>query len=135
MLSYENIIKNINPEWIIFFENNKNELEYIIDKLKNEKYYPHTENIFKSLKYISVKNIKLIILGQDPYINENQATGLEFSVYKNSKIPPTLKNIFKEIKNSYPNYEIPHHGCLDRWSREENILLDMLTFGLFNYIE
>jgi uracil-DNA glycosylase len=123
MLTYENIIKNINPDWIMFFENNKIELEYIIDKLKDEIYYPSTENIFESLKYISIKDIQLIILGQDPYINENQATGLAFSIYEDKKIPPTLKNIFKQIKNSFPNYEIPSHGCLDRWSKEENILL------------
>jgi uracil-DNA glycosylase len=123
MLTYENIIKNINSEWIVFFENNKDELKYIIEQLKDEIYYPLDENIFKSLKYMSVKDIKLVILGQDPYINKDQATGLAFSVSKHCKIPPSLKNIFKEIKNNYSNYEIPNNGCLERWSEKEHILL------------
>ena len=63
--------------------------------------------------------IKLVILGQDPYIY-----GLAFSIpKKHKKIPQSLKNIFKEIKNSYPDYIIPSNGSLLRWVKEEKILL------------
>jgi uracil-DNA glycosylase len=128
MISYDNIIKNIHPDWLPFFEYNKDELYSIISKLSYKHFYPLEKHIFRSLKYISVTDIKLIILGQDPYINIEknipQATGLSFSVPKiHTKIPLSLVNIFKEIKNSYPEYEIPKHGCLNRWAKEEKILL------------
>ena len=73
-----------------------------------------------------------MLLGQDPYINSEiidkkkipQACGLSFSVPKtHKKIPPSLQNIFKEIKNCYPGYIIPKDGSLIRWVKEENILL------------
>jgi len=103
MLLFDNIIKNIHPDWIPFFDENKDELYHIISELSYKKFYPLEKHIFKSLKYTSVKNIKLIILGQDPYINiENnipQATGLSFSVPKtHKKIPPSLINIFTPLK-------------------------------------
>jgi uracil-DNA glycosylase len=71
-------------------------------------------------------------MGQDPYIGYEiinnikipQACGLSFSVPKShKKIPPSLQNIFKEIKNCYPDYEIPKHGSLKRWVKKEKILL------------
>lgn len=128
MISYDNIIENIHPDWLLFFEDNKDELYNIINELSHKQFYPLEKHIFKSLKYISYKDIKLVILGQDPYINieknKPQATGLSFSVPKiHSKIPPSLINIFKEIKNCYPEYNIPNHGCLNRWAKKENILL------------
>ena len=92
------ITQKIHNDWILFFNKNKKELDDIIDEIKNNEYYPIKENIFRCLHYSSVKDIKLIILGQDPYIRKNQATGLSFSVPKDMKIPPSLLNIFKEIK-------------------------------------
>ena len=73
-------------------------------------------------------DIKLTIIAQDPYINEesnkHQAMGLCFSVPRvHKKIPPSLKNIRKEIKNCYPDYNIPSHGLLKRWARKEKMLL------------
>ena len=128
MISYDNIIQNIHPDWLLFFEDNKDELYNIINELAHKQFYPLEKHIFRSLKYISYKDIKLVILGQDPYINmeknKPQATGLSFSIPKiHSKIPPSLMNIFKEIKNCYPEYMIPTHGCLNRWAKEEKILL------------
>ena len=106
----------VHPDWIPFFDENKKDLE----------------DIFRALFYNSPQNIKLVLLGQDPYINStiindkkiSQACGLSFSVPENyKKIPPSLKNIFKEIKNSYPEYIIPENGSLIRWAKEEKILL------------
>ena len=123
MISYDKLIKNVNLDWIIFFKENKEELINIINEINKLKFYPLEKNIFRALIYISVKDIKLVILGQDPYIQEGQATGLSFSVPKTYKVPLSLQNIFKEIKNSYPEFKIPNHGCLNRWASEEHILL------------
>ena len=127
------IISKIHKGWLEFFEENKEQLDKILEKIEfNENIFPNKQNIFKSLFYFPPEEIKLFIMGQDPYINYEminevkvpQACGLSFSVPKShKKIPPSLKNIFKEIKNCYPDYEIPKHGSLKRWVKKEKILL------------
>jgi uracil-DNA glycosylase len=128
---YSEIIKKVNPDWLPFFETFKKELENILTKLNGYEdriIYPKSKDIFKSLFYHPPSDIKICIIGQDPYIGEEdgipQAIGLSFSVPKShKKIPPSLKNIFKEIKNCFPEYEIPEHGSLIRWAKEEKMLL------------
>jgi uracil-DNA glycosylase len=110
------------------------ELNKILEQIyvKDEIVYPEEKHIFKALKYFGPSEINLVIIGQDPYISYEihnnkkipQAMGLAFSIPEShKKIPPSLKNIFKEIKNCYPDYEIPEHGSLKRWAKEEKILL------------
>lgn len=129
---YNEIIEKVNSGWLPFFETFKGELDKILVELNGygteKKIYPKPKDIFKSLFYHSPEDIKICILGQDPYIGEEdevpQAMGLSFSVPKShKKIPPSLKNIFKEIKNSFPEYEIPDHGSLLRWAKKEKMLL------------
>ena len=128
---YNEIIKEVNKEWLPFFNTFKKELEKILtelNKYKDRVIYPQPKDIFKSLFYHPPSDIKICIIGQDPYIGEEdgipQAVGLSFSVPTNhKKIPPSLKNIFKEIKNCFPEYEIPKHGSLERWVTEEKMLL------------
>ena len=121
------LFENIDNSWLEVLDN-KN-LENIIDKLnsQNIKYFPNNNNILKAFKFFKLKQTKLVLLGQDPYHNEKnnipQATGLSFSVDKQFKIPPSLKNIYKELKLENNNFKIPDHGCLERWAKEENILL------------
>jgi len=125
------MMANIHNDWKEFINNNN--INTILNNIdNNETIYPNKNDILKSLKYFSPKETKLVILGQDPYIGFEiinnikipQACGLAFSVPKeHKKIPPSLKNIFKEIKNSYPDYNIPNNGCLERWYLEEKILL------------
>jgi len=129
-MDYNNIISRIHKEWLPFFEKNKEEFENILSKLNEmeRKIYPNANDILRSLFYHSPKDIKICIIGQDPYIGEEngvpQAMGLSFSVpRKHKKIPPSLQNIFKEIKNCYPEFEIPNHGLLKRWARKEKMLL------------
>jgi uracil-DNA glycosylase len=138
MYTYEKVTNRIHPDWMPFFEINKDELISILNKINNEIesniiIYPRQKDLFRALYYHSPNDIKLIILGQDPYINEEnnipQAMGLCFSVprsiseNRSNKIPPSLKNIYKEINNSYPDYNIPNHGLLKKWARKEKILL------------
>jgi len=130
MFSFDKMIKNIKSDWMPYILDNKDELYNIINELNNYNYkiYPNCDNIFKALSYFQPQETKLVILGQDPYINEEnnipQACGLSFSVpSSHTKIPPSLLNIFKEIKNNYPDYKIPNNGCLERWCYDEKILL------------
>jgi uracil-DNA glycosylase len=85
--------------------------------------YPPKEMIFKVFS-MDMNDIKIVFLGQDPYHGKDQAHGLAFSVNKNIKIPPSLLNIYKEIKNEFPekNYNF-EHGNLEKWFNEQKIFL------------
>lgn len=85
--------------------------------------YPPKEDIFNCFKHFRMKETKVVLLGQDPYIRKNQAIGMAFAVPPSEKIPPSLKNIYKEMGESVDNFTIPNHGDISRWNREENILL------------
>jgi uracil-DNA glycosylase len=122
------MLNNINYGWDEFINENLAEINVIVEQIDFENIYPNKNDIFRALFYFPPEEIKLVLLGQDPYISEEmtipQACGLSFSVPQcHRKIPPSLKNIFKEIKNSYPDYKIPDNGCLERWIKEEKILL------------
>ena len=85
--------------------------------------YPPKDMVFKVFK-MDVKDIRIVLLGQDPYHGPNQAHGLSFSVPASEKIPPSLKNIFKELKLNFPerNYNF-ETGNLEKWFTRENIFL------------
>ncbi|MGL4912795.1 MAG: uracil-DNA glycosylase [Romboutsia sp.] len=85
--------------------------------------YPSMNNIFEALKRTSYKNTKILILGQDPYHGENQAHGLAFSVQPNVSIPPSLLNIYKELKYDL-NCFIPDNGYLIPWADQGVLLLN-----------
>ena len=107
-----------------YYLNLKNFLQKEYD---NKIIYPPKEDIFKALELTSYKDTKIIILGQDPYHEKNQAQGLAFSVNENVKIPPSLKNIYKELKNDLNCY-IPNNGNLTKWAKQGILLLnDILT--------
>ena len=84
--------------------------------------YPPTELIFNCFNYFNVEQTKVVILGQDPYHQPNQAQGLSFSVPNNVKIPPSLVNIFKEIDNEYGSK--PNKGNLEFWAKQGVLLLN-----------
>ena len=110
----------MNPVWLPLF--NKHNID--VDELYNENVYPPKELIFRVFE-MDVKNIKVVILGQDPYHAPGQAHGLSFSVPSNvTKIPPSLKNIFKELKLEFPErkYEFTS-GNLEKWFYNEKIFL------------
>ena len=97
------------------------------DFLKKEyfskKIYPDMYSIFNALHYTAYQDVKVVILGQDPYHGEGQAHGLSFSVQENIPAPPSLINIFKELKDDL-GCEIPNNGYLRSWAEQGVLLLN-----------
>lgn len=88
------------------------------------KIYPPANDIFNAMNFTPLKEVKAVILGQDPYHNPNQAHGLSFSVPVTQKIiPPSLKNIYKELNDDLGCY-IPDNGYLEKWARQGVLLLN-----------
>ncbi len=85
--------------------------------------YPEMDNIFNALHYTPFHSVKVVILGQDPYHGPDQAHGLSFSVKPEVKLPPSLKNIFKELQNDL-GIPMPSHGYLMSWARQGVLLLN-----------
>lgn len=99
------------------------ELTDFLEREYNEKtIYPKPENVFNSLNYCSLDNIKVVIIGQDPYHEPNQAHGLCFSVEQGVSYPPSLKNIFKELQSEL-DVKI-ETGNLTAWARQGVLLLN-----------
>ena len=114
-------------EEIIKKESNKNyyiNLKTFLDEEYNKKtIFPRRENIFLALKETPYEKVKVVILGQDPYHGEGEAHGLSFSVNPGIRIPPSLKNIYKEINSEY-GYAIPNNGYLLSWAKQGVLLLN-----------
>jgi uracil-DNA glycosylase len=85
--------------------------------------FPPISSIFRALELVHFKEAKVLILGQDPYHGFGQANGLSFSVNKEIMIPPSLKNIFLELKNDL-NIPFSHHGDLTSWAQQKILLLN-----------
>ena len=85
--------------------------------------YPTFDNIFNALKLTPYKNVKVVIVGQDPYHGENEAHGLSFSVLDGVKIPPSLQNIYKELNDDL-KISIPSSGNLTKWAKNGVLLLN-----------
>ena len=97
--------------------------EFLIREYRTEEVYPPMEDIFNALKYSSYSDTKVVIIGQDPYHQPGQAHGLCFSVNKGVRIPPSLVNIYKEIKNDL-GIDQPPHGYLADWAHQGVLLLN-----------
>lgn len=107
----------------------KDYFKLLVEKVRNEykfnTIYPKGDKIFNAFNLCPFDSLKVVIIGQDPYHGKGQANGLSFSVEKNIKIPPSLKNIFIELKNNYPEYEYSH-GDLTRWANQGVLLLNSI---------
>lgn len=86
--------------------------------------YPPQEEVFSAFKATEFSQVKVVILGQDPYHGPGQAHGLSFSVKPGVKIPPSLRNMYKELAQSVPDFEIPEHGFLQKWAEQGVLLLN-----------
>ena len=96
--------------------------DYLKKSRKKKIILPKTENIFNAFKLCNYHKLKIVIIGQDPYHNINQAHGLAFSV-KSKKLPPTLINIFKELKNDL-KIEFSKNGNLENWAKQGVLLIN-----------
>lgn len=97
--------------------------KFLITEYKSETIYPKMENIFSALKLTSYKDCKVLILGQDPYHGPNQAHGLAFSVNIGIKTPPSLQNMYKELRDELGLY-VPNNGYLIPWAEQGILLLN-----------
>ena len=120
---------NIGNKWdeILKDEFEKDYYKKIREFLKNEYshyvVYPKMENIFSALKLCDYDDIKVVIIGQDPYHEEGQAHGLSFSVQPGIAIPPSLLNMYKELQSDLGCY-IPNNGFLEKWAKQGVLLLN-----------
>src|SRR5690554_1730755 len=101
------------------------ELEKFLDKeYSRYNVFPPIDLIFDAFKKTHFNNVKVVILGQDPYHKIGQARGLAFSVPKGIAIPPSLRNIYKALKNDIEDFTIPTHGDLSSWAEQGVLLLN-----------
>ena len=96
---------------------------FLTNEYKTKTIYPDKYDIFNALHFTSYKDIKVVILGQDPYHGPGQAHGLSFSVNPGIKIPPSLLNIYKELNSDLGCY-IPNNGYLKKWADQGVLLLN-----------
>ncbi|MBQ5805485.1 MAG: uracil-DNA glycosylase [Erysipelotrichaceae bacterium] len=100
------------------------ELRSFLDgEYRNRTIYPLPQYIYTALRLTPYKDVKVVILGQDPYHEPGQAHGLAFSVNKGIEIPPSLVNIYKELQDDLA-CSIPNHGCLVEWAKQGVLLLN-----------
>ena len=95
----------------------------IEEKSRGTRIFPPSDQIFNAINETSLDNTKVVLIGQDPYHKVNQAHGLSFSVNPDIKIPPSLVNIFKELKDDL-GCEVPNHGFLKSWATQGVLLLN-----------
>ncbi|AJC85641.1 uracil-DNA glycosylase [Campylobacter sp. RM16704] len=122
----------INDDWKFFLKDEflqpyflNIKMEYINALNERKIIYPPANLTFNAFNLTPLKNLKVIILGQDPYHNPNQAMGLSFSVPMGVKIPPSLLNIYKELQQDL-NIPIANHGDLSKWARQGVLLLNSI---------
>ncbi len=101
----------------------KNLMMFLENEYKTKTIYPKPENVFNALNKVKYNDVKVVIIGQDPYHGVNQAHGLSFSVEKDITIPPSLRNIFKELHDDCGTY-IPNNGNLTKWAEQGILMLN-----------
>ena len=98
-------------------------IDFVKDEYKNNQVFPPGRQIFNAFNNCPFDNVRVVIIGQDPYHGPDQANGLCFSVNDGTKFPPSLVNIFKEIKNDL-DIDYPTSGNLERWAKQGVLLLN-----------
>ena len=120
---------NIGNDWDMVLADQWDKVYYqnlrkkLITEYRNYTVYPDMYDIFNSLKSVAYEDVKVVILGQDPYHGPGQAHGYAFSVQKGIKTPPSLQNIYKEMHDDIGTY-IPNNGYLIKWANQGVLLLN-----------
>ncbi len=121
---------NFNNEWDELLKGEFDKEYYLklraelIKEYRTQRIFPNMYDIFNAMKYTSYSDVKCVIIGQDPYHGEGQAHGLSFSVRKGIAPPPSLVNIFKEIRDDVGIDNLGKHGELTKWAKEGVLLLN-----------
>src|SRR5258708_35005123 len=122
--------------WEKVFEETKSDIKHISKKLDDEKvfgnYYPYKEDIFNAFKYCKLDDIKVVIIGIEPYstltyFNNKQVpkdTGVAYSLRRTDQVNKIINNIYTELKNEYSDFIIPEHGDLTGWCEQGVLLLN-----------
>ncbi|QCI22062.1 uracil-DNA glycosylase [Buchnera aphidicola] len=116
--SWKNILSQEKKKYFI------NMMEFLKKERLKKIICPHKKDVFRAFLLTSFNDIKVVILGQDPYYSYNQAHGLSFSVPYGCTIPPSLKNIYKELNDDFKKKYTFNHGCLDNWAHQGVFLLN-----------
>ncbi|WP_432714714.1 uracil-DNA glycosylase [Pedobacter sp.] len=121
----------LEPSWLNVLEKefDKDYMKSLKVFLKEERenhheIYPENKNIFNAFQHTPFDKVKVVILGQDPYHGPGQAHGLSFSVQKGVKLPPSLKNIYKELSTDIEGFKTPLNGNLTEWADQGVLLLN-----------
>lgn len=99
-------------------------LQQVAKERQKYSIYPPASQVFEAFRLTPFSDIKVVILGQDPYHGQGQAHGLAFSVQQGVAIPPSLYNVYQELKNDIVDFRIPDHGCLLTWAQQGVFLLN-----------
>lgn len=99
---------------------------FVDEERKNHVVFPPEDDVWNAFKETPYEKVRVVLLGQDPYIGEGQAHGLCFSVCHAQRIPPSLANMFRELRDDIPGFEVPDHGCLEPWAAQGVFLLNTI---------
>ncbi len=124
------MLNELNSDWYTLIESEfKKDYFLNLQSFVNQEYaiktcFPPKHQIFSAFNLCSINDLKVVIIGQDPYHGQGEANGLCFSVNDNIKIPPSLRNIFKEVNADLNYTSIYENGNLQRWSKQGILLLN-----------
>ena len=98
--------------------------DFVRQEYQATRIYPPGSRIFAAFDACPFEAVKVVILGQDPYHGPRQAHGVCFSVVKGVSVPPSLQNIYAELKDDVKGFRVPNHGCLEKWAQQGVLLLN-----------
>lgn len=121
---------NLNPSWQTFLSEEiqkdyfSNLMQEVDEEYQNHTCFPPKSLLFAAFNHCSFEDIKVVIIGQDPYHGEGEANGLSFSVNDGIKIPPSLRNIYRELTDDLEEIFMPTSGNLEAWAKQGVLLLN-----------
>ena len=124
------MLSNLNPSWQNFLseelekDNFLNLVQEVDEEYQNYICFPPKDLIFSAFNHCALEDVKVVIIGQDPYHGEGEANGLSFSVNDGVKIPPSLRNIFRELTDDLGAIFMPTSGNLEAWAKQGVLLLN-----------